>query len=166
MTGLTEIPINVSVFDGNVWGKLIDAVGAATEPSRVLDARIRHLVYGDFVFCNSAEGSCCGKDACSETGALGCGAPIGMFDGRSSYPVNWQEDPNLPRYTALIDDAFSLFPQLGNTYWELEWKEYSGKDYAQIPVRTPNGSRWSVGGNTPTLAVVRAALVYRAVADD
>lgn len=81
---------------------LIARVEKLGGPDREVDARVASVDGLNFGWCGD-DGWSCGKRGCP-----GCGDPIGLSDGRHSYPQDWRDDEHLPRYTASLDAVIAL----------------------------------------------------------
>jgi hypothetical protein len=83
---------------------LIERLEKATEGSRELDAAIRFAVVGDMTRCNYEERCWCeNADKPDHDNENGCGKWLGLYDERTSYPRNWEDDTRLPHYTTSLD---------------------------------------------------------------
>lgn len=148
---------------------LIQRVSEATGPDRELDAYIARDVDGlPMTFCDFDTG--CYHGDCKSPG---CGKPLGLHDGRKSYPRDWQDDDRLPRYSASIDAALALVSRLLPGWFVLfntgsvapgAWSKVDTRPRAELaePIETKFGSgvgiRAQVHGATPPLAILQALL--------
>lgn len=142
--------------------ELIERLEKAQEGSRELDAAIRFVVAGDMTRCNYEERCWCenaGKP--DHDNENGCGKWLGLYDERTSYPRNWEEDVRLPHYTTSLDAALSLVPE-GMCWW------IESEDDGPMGTRRPSAVVAKRGSNpfasttifaaTPALALTIAAL--------